>query len=76
MLTPYEVFLLLMNIWTFMKENPPAEDCYLTKDKYGRRSRVFEAVDAKYTKLLHSVLHHNIEMCGHFYSRIFPVSQT
>ncbi|XP_070532208.1 integrator complex subunit 5-like [Ptychodera flava] len=76
LLTPYEVYLLLVNIWSFMKENSPSEESFSDKDSTGRPCRNFETVDPKFTKIIHSTLHHNIETCGHLYPRFFPKNFT
>ncbi|KAK7095573.1 integrator complex subunit 5-like [Littorina saxatilis] len=61
-ITPYEGYLLLLSVWRYMKENPPA----LSKDQVeGRKCEVH------HTQVLRAVLNSNIHTVGHLYPRIF-----
>ncbi|XP_060557502.1 integrator complex subunit 5-like [Ruditapes philippinarum] len=62
-LTPYEVYLILLAIWRFMKENPPTED----PDEVTRR-----VCEPRHLEVVKSIVHCNIETFGQFYARFFP----
>ncbi|XP_077986813.1 integrator complex subunit 5-like [Glandiceps talaboti] len=66
LLTPYEVYLLLVNTWAYMKEHPPSEKSFTDEEKTSQ-----QPVEPRYTKILHFTLHHNIGACGHLFPRFF-----
>ncbi|XP_048244995.1 integrator complex subunit 5-like [Haliotis rufescens] len=63
--TPYEGYLLLIAIWRYIKENPPT----ITRKDLENR-----VCDAKYTEVVRSIIHSNINKIGHLYQRFFDQS--
>ncbi|XP_052267414.1 integrator complex subunit 5-like [Dreissena polymorpha] len=62
LLSSYEVYLLLLVVWRFMKENPPTED----PNDVSKR-----ACESKHLEVLRSILHSNIDVTGEIYARFF-----
>ncbi|XP_078605288.1 integrator complex subunit 5-like [Branchiostoma floridae x Branchiostoma japonicum] len=68
--TPYEVALLLREVWKFMVENPPSPELYSMRDITGRPIRFFNPdLVRKHLAVVLSILHSNIPKLGHLYSR-------
>ncbi|KAK2189102.1 hypothetical protein NP493_115g08009 [Ridgeia piscesae] len=65
LLTPYEVHMLLKVIWRYVKENPPVPD-----PREDQSSGCYE----RYTQVLRSILHGNIDKLGTFYARFFTTT--
>ncbi|XP_013405421.1 integrator complex subunit 5-like [Lingula anatina] len=64
LLTPYEVNLLLLSVWRYMKENPPIP---MINDE-GVMDR---PCGPEHTEVIRSILHSNIGKLGHLYARFF-----
>ncbi|KAM4618001.1 integrator complex subunit 5 [Discoglossus pictus] len=66
LLAPYEVRLLLLSVWDFVKENGPFPQRFIFHSGRGLFIRDFtrEGDPAKYMGIVHSVLHRNIERLG------------
>ncbi|XP_039253752.2 integrator complex subunit 5-like [Styela clava] len=71
MLSPYEVFLLMSDVWKFINQHPlPQNPVYNST-----RKRQFQSEGAPiqpYLVTIHSILHANITRMGHMYSRFVP----
>ncbi|XP_064616946.1 integrator complex subunit 5-like [Liolophura sinensis] len=63
-LSPFEVHLLLLNSWRYIKENPPQLDGPPRE------------CDSHYLDVLRAVLHKNIGKLGHHYSRMFDIANS
>ncbi|MEE6527602.1 hypothetical protein FKM82_029085 [Ascaphus truei] len=66
LLAPYEVRLLLLSVWDFVRENGPLPQRFVFQPGRGVFSRDFsrEGEPAKYMGIVHSVLHRNIDRLG------------
>ncbi|XP_075693446.1 integrator complex subunit 5 [Rhinoderma darwinii] len=66
LLAPYEVRLLLLSVWDFVRENGPFPQRFVFQAGRGIFSRDFtrEGDQAKYMGIVHSVLHRNIDRLG------------
>ncbi|KAM4722521.1 neutral alpha-glucosidase AB isoform 3-T3 [Rhinophrynus dorsalis] len=66
LLAPYEVRLLLLSVWDFMRENEPLPQRFIFQSGRGVFNRDFsrEGDPAKYMGIVHSVLHRNIDRLG------------
>ncbi|XP_073514566.1 integrator complex subunit 5 [Phyllobates terribilis] len=66
LLAPYEVRLLLLSVWDFVRENGPFPQRFVFQASKGIFSRDFtrEGDPAKYMGIVHSVLHRNIDRLG------------
>lgn len=66
LLAPYEVRLLLLSVWDFVRENGPFPQRFVFQASRGIFSRDFtrEGDPAKYMGIVHSVLHRNIDRLG------------
>ncbi|KAL5012685.1 hypothetical protein ScPMuIL_011236 [Solemya velum] len=65
--TPYEVYLLLLAVWRYMKENPPTED----PEEVKRR-----VAEEQHVQLVRSIMHNNIDKMGQLYPRFFSSKET
>jgi hypothetical protein len=68
---PFERYLLLVNIWRYMKENPLP----LEQDEEKMEERLKD-VDAKYVDVMKSILNANIARASHLFGYLFPVNQS
>ncbi|ELT95971.1 hypothetical protein CAPTEDRAFT_186694 [Capitella teleta] len=57
-LSPYEVYLLLINLWKYVKENPPVPIS---------RMNVEIMCPPKYLEVIRSILHSHVDSLGHLY---------
>ncbi|XP_040266021.1 integrator complex subunit 5 [Bufo bufo] len=66
LLAPYEVRLLLLSVWEFVRENGPFPQRFVFQAGRGIFSRDFtrEGDHTKYMSIVHSVLHRNIDRLG------------
>ncbi|XP_053575924.1 integrator complex subunit 5 [Bombina bombina] len=66
LLAPYEVRLLLLSVWDFMRENGPFPQRFIFHSGRGVFIRDFnrEGDPTKYMGIVHSVLHRNIDRLG------------
>ncbi|XP_063294099.1 neutral alpha-glucosidase AB isoform X4 [Pelobates fuscus] len=66
LLAPFEVRLLLLSVWEFMRENGPFPQRFVFQPAKGIFSRDFsrEGDPSKYMGIVHSVLHRNIDRLG------------
>lgn len=60
--TSYEVYLLLLSVWRYMKEFPPTED----PDEVNTR-----ACELRHLETIRAIMHNNIDKMGAFYGRFF-----
>ncbi|KAL4237625.1 Integrator complex subunit 5 [Mactra antiquata] len=61
-LSPFEVYLLLLAIWRYMKENPPTED----PTDVSRR-----VCEERHIEVVKAIVHSNIDVVGDIYARLF-----
>ncbi|XP_033108290.1 integrator complex subunit 5-like [Anneissia japonica] len=76
-LDPHEVFVLLSIVWANMKENPPSDANYVqisTDQPLTRKTPL--VCNPKHVETLRSILHQNIDIFGHLFSRFFPTTST
>ncbi|XP_068116283.1 integrator complex subunit 5 [Hyperolius riggenbachi] len=66
LLAPYEVRLLLLSVWDFVRENGPFPQRFVFQAEQAVFNRDFnrEGDPAKYMGIVHSVLHRNIDRLG------------
>ncbi|XP_040184873.1 integrator complex subunit 5 isoform X2 [Rana temporaria] len=66
LLAPYEVRLLLLSVWDFVRENGPFPQRFVFQAERAVFNRDFtrEGDPAKYMGIVHSVLHRNIDRLG------------
>ncbi|KAM8940124.1 integrator complex subunit 5 [Pelodytes ibericus] len=66
LLAPYEVRLLLLSVWDFMRENGPFPQRFVFQSGKGVFNRDFtrEGDPTKYMGIVYSVLHRNIDRLG------------
>ncbi|KAM9301745.1 integrator complex subunit 5 [Gastrophryne carolinensis] len=66
LLAPYEVRLLLLSVWDFVRENGPFPQRFVFQAGRGVFNRDFtrEGDPTKYMGIVHSVLHRNIDRLG------------
>ncbi|XP_048450678.1 integrator complex subunit 5 [Rhincodon typus] len=71
LLTPFEVHLLLLSVWDYMKDNGPLPQKFTFDPEQGQFYRDFtrDGDMCKYLNVLHSILHKNIEQLGHLCGR-------
>ncbi|XP_067831614.1 integrator complex subunit 5 [Heptranchias perlo] len=71
LLSPFEVHLLLLTVWEYMKDNGPLPQKFTFDPEQGQFYRDFsrEGDISKYLSVLHSVLHKNIDRLGHLCGR-------
>ncbi|XP_072407280.1 integrator complex subunit 5 [Chiloscyllium punctatum] len=71
LLTPFEVHLLLLTVWDYMKDNGPLPQKFTFDPEQGQFYRDFtrDGDISKYLDVLHSILHKNIEQLGHLCGR-------
>ncbi|XP_067877636.1 integrator complex subunit 5 [Heterodontus francisci] len=71
LLTPFEVHLLLLSVWDYMKDNGPLPQKFTFDPEQGQFYRDFsrDGDISKYLNVLHSVLHKNIDRLGHLCGR-------
>ncbi|XP_041037921.1 integrator complex subunit 5 [Carcharodon carcharias] len=71
LLTPFEVHLLLLSIWDYMKDNGPLPQKFTFDPEQGQFYRDFsrDGDISKYLNVLHSILHKNIDHLGHLCGR-------
>ncbi|XP_051901085.1 integrator complex subunit 5 [Pristis pectinata] len=69
LLTPFEVRLLLLSVWAYLRANGPLPQKFSFDSETGRFYRDFsrDGDVAKCLEVLHSVLHKNIDRLGHLY---------
>nr|XP_054770296.1 integrator complex subunit 5-like [Lytechinus pictus] len=73
-LTPREVYVLLSNIWAFLRDNPPIAEVFIETDEQGAPSRDFpQELVSKYAEVVRSLVHCNIHKFGHLYAHLCPV---
>ncbi|KAG8185764.1 hypothetical protein JTE90_000747 [Oedothorax gibbosus] len=77
LVTPYEAFGLLSDVWQYMRDNVPSPALFYPTDGgtgSGRVWRDFSMVecDKKYTNRLRFILFANIEKFGAVYAKFFP----
>lgn len=85
LITPYETFSLLSDIWQYMHDNVPSPALFSLKDQTcGRVWRDFSSgraegnkdlCDKKYVSRLRCVLFANIEKFGPIYAKFFPADR-
>ncbi|NXD89009.1 INT5 protein, partial [Halcyon senegalensis] len=65
-LAPFEVHLLLLSVWGYLRENSPLPQKFTFRPQRGGFARDFarDADGAKHLAVLHSVLHRNIHRLG------------
>jgi len=66
---PFERYLLLVNIWRFMKEVPLPRDL----DEDVLESRLL-GVDPKFIEVMRSVINSNIARASHLFGFLFPIT--
>ncbi|XP_038643399.1 integrator complex subunit 5 [Scyliorhinus canicula] len=71
LLTPFEVHLLLLTVWEYMKDNGPLPQKFTFDPEQGQFYRDFarDGDISKYLNVLHSILHKNIGHLGHLCGR-------
>ncbi|GCB82954.1 hypothetical protein scyTo_0023962, partial [Scyliorhinus torazame] len=71
LLTPFEVHLLLLTVWEYMKDNGPLPQKFTFDPEQGQFYRDFarDGDISKYLNVLHSILHKNIDRLGHLCGR-------
>uniref|UniRef100_UPI00398F0DAE integrator complex subunit 5 n=1 Tax=Pristiophorus japonicus TaxID=55135 RepID=UPI00398F0DAE len=71
LLTPFEVRLLLLSVWDYVRDNGPQPHRFSFDPERGSFRRDFsrDGELGKYLGVLHSVLHKNIDRLGHLYGR-------
>nr|XP_022328137.1 integrator complex subunit 5-like [Crassostrea virginica] len=67
MATSFEVYLLLLSVWRYMKEFPPTED----PDEVNTR-----ACELRHLETIRSIMHNNVDRMGNFYGRFFSQFST
>ncbi|XP_071487321.1 integrator complex subunit 5-like [Diadema antillarum] len=73
-LTPREVYVLLDNIWAFLRDNPPIAEVFIEVDEHGQPSRTFpQELVATYAEIVRSLVHRNIHKFGLLYTSLFPL---
>ncbi|KAK6167219.1 hypothetical protein SNE40_021307 [Patella caerulea] len=65
--TPYEGYLLITAMWRYIKENPLT---YIKEEISNRKC------DEKYSEVIASIIHSNIDKMGHLYSCFFSIQPT
>lgn len=65
--TSYEVYLLLLSVWKYMKEFPPTED----PDEVNTRG-----CEPRHVETIKAIMHNNIDTMGTFYGRFFSMFST
>ncbi|KAG2459897.1 integrator complex subunit 5 isoform X3 [Polypterus senegalus] len=70
-LTPFEVHLLLLSVWEYMKDNSPLPQKFTFSAEKGIFYRDFsrDGDISKYLSVLYSILHRNIDRLGHLCGR-------
>ncbi|OXB51152.1 hypothetical protein ASZ78_004533, partial [Callipepla squamata] len=65
-LAPFEVRLLLLSVWEYLREHSPLPQRFSFQPQRGLFQRDFarEGDPAKYLVALHSVLHRNVDRLG------------
>ncbi|NWI69143.1 INT5 protein, partial [Todus mexicanus] len=73
-LAPFEVRLLLLSVWDYLRENSPLPQKFTFQPQRGRFLRDFarDGDVAKHLAVLHSVLHRNIHRLGPRAARFRP----
>ncbi|XP_071036547.1 integrator complex subunit 5 [Parasteatoda tepidariorum] len=76
LITPYEAFSLLSDVWQYMRDNVPSPALFFSKNS-NRVWREFSdesklSCDKKYTNKLRFILFANIEKFGAAYAKFFP----
>lgn len=79
LVTPYEAFVLLSDIWQYMRDNVPSPALFYSNNSNSQRVwRDFSAdgqktCDKKYTNRLRFILFANVEKFGSVYAKFFSV---
>ncbi|NXA44111.1 INT5 protein, partial [Eudromia elegans] len=73
-LAPFELRLLLLSVWEYLRDNSPLPQRFAFQAERGRFRRDFsrDADVGKYLAVLHSVLHKNIDRLGLLAGRFRP----
>lgn len=77
LVTPYEAFILLSDIWQYMRDNVPSPALFYPKSNTLRVWRDFSVdgqkqyCDKKYTNRLRFIMFANIEKFGSVYAKFF-----
>ncbi|NXJ87281.1 INT5 protein, partial [Trogon melanurus] len=71
---PFEVHLLLLSVWEYLRENSPLPQKFTFRPELGgfRRDFARDGDVAKHLGVLHSVLHKNIARLGRLAARFRP----
>ncbi|XP_037077149.1 integrator complex subunit 5-like [Pollicipes pollicipes] len=68
-LTSHEVYLLLTDVWAYMRETVPSPAAF-THDAAGVASRSFPPLEARFTARLLLVLQNNMATLGHLFPQV------
>ncbi|NXM01258.1 INT5 protein, partial [Tyrannus savana] len=73
-LAPFELHLLLLLVWDFLRENGPLPQKFTFQPQRGTFRRDFsrDADLGRHLAVLHSVLHKNIQRLGLLAGRFYP----
>ncbi|NXU60047.1 INT5 protein, partial [Turnix velox] len=74
-LAPFEVHLLLLGVWDYLRENSPLPQKFTFQPQKGFFTRDFSRegeAGGKHLALLHNVLHKNIHRLGGLAARFRP----
>ncbi|XP_077645720.1 integrator complex subunit 5 [Lonchura striata] len=73
-LAPFEVHLLLLSVWGYLRDNSPLPQKFTFQPRLGAFRRDFgrDADLGKHLAVLHSVLHRNIHRLGRMAARFYP----
>ncbi|XP_037078509.1 integrator complex subunit 5-like [Pollicipes pollicipes] len=74
-LTSHEVYLLLTDVWAYMRETVPSPAAF-THDAAGVASRSFPPLEARFTARLLLVLQNNMATLGHLFPQGLPDAYT
>jgi len=66
-LLPYEISILLEDIWSYMKDNVPSPNLFIRTESGLHRRNGSCKVTSQYTNRLRLIVQNNIEKFGHFY---------
>ncbi|NXB12986.1 INT5 protein, partial [Cnemophilus loriae] len=73
-LAPFEVHLLLLSVWGYLRDNSPLPQRFTFQPELGVFRRDFgrDGDLGKHLAVLHSVLHRNIHRLGLLAGRFYP----
>lgn len=73
LVTPYEAFSLLSDVWQYMRDNVPSPALFYARNGSARVWRDFNDgdCDRKYTNRLRFILFANVEKFGAVYAKFF-----